>query len=48
MEKFILISLLILAASKNIAIEFAKEVPFDKNNNKFQFDTENSDVYLFK
>ena len=48
MEKFILISLLILAASKNTAIEFGKEVPFDENNNKFQFDTENSDAVFIQ
>ena len=48
MEKYILISLLILAASKNTAIEFGKEVHFDKNNNKFQFDTENSDTVFIQ
>ena len=44
MKKYILISLLILAASKNIVIEYGKEVPFDKNNNIFQFDSGRSDA----
>ena len=44
MKKYILISLLILAASKNIVIEYGKEVSFDKNNNIFQFDSGRSDA----
>ena len=48
MSKLILISLLIFVASKNLAIEFGEEVPFDKNNNKFQFDSGNSDaVFIY-
>ena len=44
MSKLILISLLILAASKKLVIEFGQEVPFDKNNNIFRFDTGNSNA----
>ena len=48
MSKLILISLLIFVASKNLAIEYGEEVPFDKNNNKFQFDSGNSDaVFIY-
>ena len=48
MSKLIIISLLFFAASKNLAIEYGEEVPFDKNNNKFQFDSGNRDaVFIY-
>ena len=43
MKKFILITLIILATSKNTAIEFGKEVSFDKNNNIFEFNSGESE-----
>ena len=47
MSKLILISLLILAVSKDLDIEFGQEVPFDKNNHIFQFEPGNSDYIFF-
>ena len=37
MKQIVLFSLLILVSSKNNAIEFAKDIQFDNNNNKFEF-----------
>ena len=39
MQKIILLSLFILTCSKLNAIEFDKEIPFDRNNNVFEFTT---------
>lgn len=48
MQKIILISLLILVASINRVIEFGKEIPFDKNNNEFEFTSEeNGAVFIY-
>ena len=46
MQKIILLSLFILTCSKLNAIEFDKEIPFDRNNNEFEFTTQ-SDGALF-
>ena len=39
MQKIILLSLFILTFSKLNAVEFDKEIPFDRNNNVFEFTT---------
>ena len=39
MQKIILLSLFILTCSKLNTIEFDKEIPFDRNNNVFEFTT---------
>ena len=46
MQKIILLALFILTCSKSNAIEFDKEIPFDRNNNEFEFPTQ-SDGSLF-
>ena len=46
MQKIILLSLCILTWSKLNAIEFDKEIPFDRKNNEFEFTTQ-SDGALF-
>ena len=46
MQKIILLSLFILTFSKLNAVEFDKEIPFDRNNNEFEFPTQ-SDGSLF-
>ena len=46
MQKIILLSLFFLTCSKLNTIEFDKEIPFDRNNNVFEFPTQ-SDGSLF-
>ena len=46
MQKIILLTLFILTCSKLNAVEFDKEIPFDRNNNEFEFPTQ-SDGSLF-
>ena len=48
MKAFIIISLFILISSKDNAIEFAKEIPFDNNNVKFEFTYDKNDNIFIK
>ena len=48
MKQILLISLLILISSKNKAIELAKEIPFDSNNNKFEFTYDKNDSFFIQ
>ena len=48
MKAFLIISLFILISSKDNAIEFAKEIPFDNNNAKFEFTYDKNDNIFIK
>ena len=47
MQKLVLLSLLLLVASKNTIIEFEKDTPFDKDNTEFEFICQNNGVLFF-
>ena len=48
MKRILTISLLILISSKTNDIEFAKDIPFDNNNNEFEFTYNNTDNFFIR
>lgn len=48
MKSIVLISLLVLISSKDNTIDFAKEIPFDKNNSKFEFTYDKNDSFFIQ
>ena len=48
MKRILTISLFILISSKANVIEFHKEIPFDNNNNEFEFTYDKTDNFFIK